>query len=63
MGLYNFKPQVELSESEREALAIRDGFKNIDDMAEFWAGRMPFSGHIIHWKSKMRNAKEIEIYV
>ena len=41
---------IELSESEREALARRDGFENFDEMLEFWSGRLPFEGHIIHWK-------------
>lgn len=41
---------VELDESEREALAKRDGFKDFDAMLEFWAGRLPFKGHVIHWK-------------
>jgi hypothetical protein len=39
-----------LALDEREALAKRDGFKNWQDMADFWNGRYPFEGHIIHWK-------------
>ena len=42
---------VELSESEREAFAIRDGFENADDFMNFWAGRLPFKGQIVHWKA------------
>jgi hypothetical protein len=42
---------VELAESEREALARRDGFESFEQMLEFWAGRLPFKGHIIHWKA------------
>jgi hypothetical protein len=41
---------VELSASERDALAVRDGFENFEAMLDFWAGRLPFKGHIIHWK-------------
>jgi len=41
---------VELSESEREAFAKRDGFESFDEMLDFWAGRLPFRGHIIHWQ-------------
>lgn len=41
---------VELSESEREALAKRDGFEDFNSMLDFWAGRLPFKGHVIHWK-------------
>lgn len=41
---------VELGESEREALAKRDGFESFDAMLDFWAGRLPFHGHIIHWR-------------
>ena len=43
---------VELGASEREALARRDGFANFDEMLNFWAGRLPFRGHIIHWKTE-----------
>jgi len=42
---------IELSESEREALARRDGFVTFDEMLDFWAGRLPFKGHIIHWRT------------
>jgi hypothetical protein len=41
---------VELSDSGREALARRDGFENFEAMLDFWAGRLPFKGHIIHWR-------------
>ena len=41
---------VELSESERDALAVRDGFADFNEMLEFWAGRLPFKGDIVHWK-------------
>jgi len=39
-----------LDSSEKEALARRDGFVNFREMIEFWNGRLPFDGHIIHWK-------------
>ena len=42
---------VELSESEREALAICDGFESFAEMLDFWAGRLPFKGHITYWKA------------
>lgn len=49
---------VVLSDSEREAFAVRDGFKNVNDMLNFWAGRLPFKGQIIHWlKGRKSNAK------
>lgn len=38
-----------LDESEREALARRDGFASLADMLAFWDGRLPFLGEIIHW--------------
>ena len=28
------------------------GFANFDEMLNFWAGRLPFRGHIIHWKTE-----------
>lgn len=40
---------VELSRDECESLAVRDGFTSFADMMEFWQGRFPFSGHVIHW--------------
>jgi hypothetical protein len=41
---------VELDKTEREKLAKLDGFKTFAEMAQFWKGRIPFAGHIIHWK-------------
>jgi hypothetical protein len=41
---------VWLSRSEREALARCDGFDSFADMMKFWNGRLPFHGHIYHWK-------------
>lgn len=40
---------------ECNALAWRDGFRDsgpakaFPDMMEFWTGRLPFEGQIIHW--------------
>lgn len=42
---------VGLEDDEKEALARRDGFSNFTEMMKFWNGRLPFIGHIIHWKS------------
>jgi hypothetical protein len=45
-----------LSEDEAGMLAWRDGFRDngiggaLDEMAEFWRGRLPFEGVIIHWE-------------
>jgi hypothetical protein len=39
-----------LHRSECEALARRDGFASFDEMMKFWDGRIPFRGHIIHWR-------------
>lgn len=39
-----------LHSSEKKQLAIRDGFENFKEMMEFWEGRLPFEGHIIHWR-------------
>jgi len=39
-----------LSADEEEELARRDGFANFAEMMQFWAGRLPFRGHIIHWQ-------------
>jgi hypothetical protein len=41
-----------LSADERELLAVRDGFANWREMVQFWNGRFPFEGHIIHWTPK-----------
>ena len=42
---------VELTASERDALAVRDGFEDFEEMLDFWAGRLPFKGHIVYWKA------------
>ena len=43
---------VELSRSECEAFSRRDGFENFTAMMEFWDGRLPFAGQIVHWNYK-----------
>lgn len=40
----------ELSPDEREKLARLDGFEDFKEMREFWTGRLPFKGEIIHWQ-------------
>lgn len=40
----------QLDQSECEALARRDGFRDFPDMMAFWNGRLPFTGDVIHWK-------------
>lgn len=40
----------ELNHTEKEALARRDGFHDFIEMMCFWDGRLPFVGHVIHWK-------------
>jgi uncharacterized protein YqfB (UPF0267 family) len=42
-----------LDRSEKEALARRDGFDSLAAMMRFWQepkNRLPFRGHIIHWR-------------
>lgn len=45
-----------LSDDECQALAWRDGFRNngrnqaFQEMLEFWKGRLPFRGQVIHWQ-------------
>ena len=41
---------IELSSPEKESLARADGFNDFEEMVRFWDGRLPFEGHIIHWK-------------
>lgn len=43
---------IGLDRSEIELLARRDGFRDFDEMIAFWNGRLPFHGHIIHWREK-----------
>ncbi len=56
-----------LSQSEADALAWRDGFRNVEprssleQMAAFWQrahaltqGSAPFRGHVIHWQWRAR---------
>lgn len=40
----------DLSPDEKTQLARRDGFSDFHEMMNFWDGRLPFEGHIIHWK-------------
>lgn len=40
-----------LDTDEEEAIARRDGFESFADMMEFWDGRLPFRGHVYHWRS------------
>jgi hypothetical protein len=41
----------QLSDDECFVLATRDGFEDRCDMLKFWDGRLPFEGHVIHWKA------------
>jgi hypothetical protein len=41
---------VLLDSDEEELLARADGFRDFLQFCEFWDGRRPFSGNIIHWK-------------
>jgi hypothetical protein len=41
---------IKLSLDECEQLARSDGFKDLAEMVEFWKGRTPFVGDIIHWE-------------
>jgi hypothetical protein len=48
---------------ECNALAWRDGFRSrgrdqaFPEMMDFWAGRLPFRGHVIHWKWSLPEAR------
>lgn len=40
-----------LARDEAEQLAVRDGFRDLLDMSDFWPPqRLPFFGDIIHWR-------------
>lgn len=39
-----------LTPDEASALARRDGFESFADTMAFWNGRLPFYGHIFHWR-------------
>jgi hypothetical protein len=47
---------IALSADECNSLAWRDGFRTrgyehaFEEMMEFWQGRLPFTGHVIHWR-------------
>ena len=43
-GLDRLDPQ------ECENLARADGFEGLAEMLTFWTGRLPFYGHVFHWK-------------
>lgn len=42
---------TKLDRDERESLAVADGFESFEEMIQFWRGRLPFKGDIIHWKA------------
>ena len=46
---------IYLSVDEEEALARLDGFRDFLDFCEFWDGRRPFKGQVIHWKELGEN--------
>lgn len=39
-----------LDATEKERLSFADGFSSFQEMMNFWDGRLPFTGNIIHWK-------------
>jgi len=39
-----------LTDDECQSLARRDGFGDFPEMMQFWTGRLPFYGHIFHWR-------------
>jgi hypothetical protein len=41
-----------LDADECESLAVADGFESFAEMLSFWEGRLPFYGHIFHWRRK-----------
>lgn len=43
---------IMLCADEVQLLARRDGFADHAEMMTFWKGRLPFKGHIIHWKAQ-----------
>lgn len=45
-----FIDSIELGRDEHERLAKADGFESWEQMKAFWSGRIPFHGHIIHWR-------------
>jgi uncharacterized protein YqfB (UPF0267 family) len=45
---------VELDLAERNRLARADGFDSFEQMKEFWKGRLPFKGQIIHWQPRAK---------
>lgn len=45
-----FVDGIELDSMEKQSLAWCDGFSTFAEMMNFWKGRLPFGGQIIHWK-------------
>lgn len=48
-----------LTVSEQNLLAKSDGFPDFQSMMEFWEGRLPFEGDLIHWESDSEYARRI----
>jgi hypothetical protein len=53
-----FVEHERLSRDECDQLAYRDGFRDsggrgsFAQMMQFWEGRLPFTGQIIHWRAE-----------
>lgn len=45
MGLYNFQARF-----APRILARRDGFDGFAEMMQYWDGKLPWYGHIFHWR-------------
>jgi hypothetical protein len=54
---------IELTKDEKNALAWADGFRGYGrdqafaEMMQFWEGRLPFVGDIIHWRWTPKNVE------
>lgn len=53
-GIWIVIDDQKLSRDECELLARSDGFRDLAQMMEFWRGRLPFTGDIIHWDPTLR---------
>lgn len=45
---------LDLGTDEKEQLSRADGFRDFEDMARFWDGRLPFEGCIYYWDFERR---------
>lgn len=51
LGVDSIENRHQSTGTELDSLAFFDGFDSFAEMESFWVGKLPFRGHVYHWKS------------